>query len=146
VKEITRIHLAKTPYEIEINAKKDLEKYLAEIEKNMQADADAMREIEARMVEILAERDVKSDGVVTADDVAAIKQTLGGSEEFAGDEVAPSKRPESVDSDKKLMRDLDNAWVGGGVVRVNGKPVQRKGDKLTCGDTSANGSSVVRCG
>jgi uncharacterized Zn-binding protein involved in type VI secretion len=36
--------------------------------------------------------------------------------------------------------------VGGGVVRVNGKPVQRKGDKLTCGDTSANGSSVVRCG
>lgn len=113
MKEITRIHLAKTPYEIEINAKKDLEKYLAEIEKNMQADADAMREIEARMVEILAERGVKSDGVVAADDVAAIKQTLGGSEEFAGDEVTPSKRAESIDGDKKLMRDIDNAWVGG---------------------------------
>jgi uncharacterized Zn-binding protein involved in type VI secretion len=36
--------------------------------------------------------------------------------------------------------------VGGGVVRVNGKKVQRKGDSLTCGDTSAGGSSVVRCG
>ena len=28
MKEITRIHFAKIPYEIEIEAKKDLEKYL----------------------------------------------------------------------------------------------------------------------
>ena len=112
MKEITRIHLAKTPFEIETSAKKDLEKYLVEIEKNMQADADAMREIEARMIEILAERGVATSGVITAADVAAIKQTLGGSEEFADDEaiVAPAS---PVDDNKKLMRDLDNAWVGG---------------------------------
>ncbi len=73
MKEITRIHLAKTPFEIETSAKKDLEKYLAEIEKNMQADADAMREIEARMVEILAERGVATSGVITVADVVAIK-------------------------------------------------------------------------
>ena len=112
MKEITRIHLAKTPFEIETSAKKDLEKYLVEIEKNMQADADAMREIEARMVEILAERGTQAEGVITVADVTAIKQILGGSEEFADDEavVAPADK---VDSDKKLMRDLDNAWVGG---------------------------------
>ena len=33
MKEITRIHLAKIPYEIEIEAKKDLEKYLNALKK-----------------------------------------------------------------------------------------------------------------
>lgn len=110
MKEITRIHLAKTPFEIETNAKKDLEKYLSEIEKNMRADTDAMREIEARMVEILAERSVAENGVISASDVAAIKETLGEAQDFAGDE---SHDVSVVDSEKRLMRDLDNAWVGG---------------------------------
>lgn len=79
----------------------------------MQADVEAMREIEARMVEILAERGVKIDGVIAADDVAAIKQTLGGSEEFADDDAAASEHAQNIDTEKKLMRDLDNAWVGG---------------------------------
>lgn len=35
MKEITRIHLAKVPYEIEIDAKKVLQKYLDEL-KNIQ--------------------------------------------------------------------------------------------------------------
>ena len=58
MKEITRIHLAKTAFSVEIDAKKSLEKYLNSIQKNMHADAEAMKEIEARMVEILAERGV----------------------------------------------------------------------------------------
>lgn len=29
-------------------------------------------------------------------------------------------------------------------VRVNGKPIQRAGDSITCGDTAAHGSSNVR--
>ena len=33
MKEITRIHLAKVPYEIEIDAKKVLQKYLDELKK-----------------------------------------------------------------------------------------------------------------
>ena len=54
MKEITRIHLAKTAFSVEIDAKKSLEKYLNSIQKNMHADAEAMKEIEARMVEIFA--------------------------------------------------------------------------------------------
>ena len=48
MKEITRIHLAKTAFSVEIDAKKSLEKYLNSIQKNMHADAEAMKEIEAR--------------------------------------------------------------------------------------------------
>ena len=33
MKEITRIHLAKIPYEIELDAKKNLQKYLDELRK-----------------------------------------------------------------------------------------------------------------
>lgn len=36
--------------------------------------------------------------------------------------------------------------VGGGTVYINGKLAQRVGDKLTCGDTSAQGSSNVFMG
>ena len=69
MKEITRIHLAKTAFSIEIEAKSLLEKYLNSIQKNMNAEPEAMREIEARMVEILAERGVMKEGVISADDV-----------------------------------------------------------------------------
>ena len=69
MKEITRIHLAKTAFSVEIDAKKSLEKYLNSIQKNMHADAEAMKEIEARMVEILAERGVMKEGVISDDDV-----------------------------------------------------------------------------
>ena len=48
MKEITRIHLAKTAFSVEIDAKKSLEKYLNSIQKNMHADAEAMKEIEVR--------------------------------------------------------------------------------------------------
>ena len=69
MKEITRIHLAKTAFSVEIDAKKSLERYLNSIQKNMHADAEAMKEIEARMVEILAERGVMKEGVISDDDV-----------------------------------------------------------------------------
>ncbi len=48
MKEITRIHLAKTAFSVEIDAKKSLEKYLNSIQKNMHADAEAMKEIAAK--------------------------------------------------------------------------------------------------
>ena len=49
MKEITRVHLAKTPYDIEVDAKKQLEKYIQAIAQTMDSD-EVMREIEARMV------------------------------------------------------------------------------------------------
>ena len=45
MKEITRISLASLPYNVEIEAKKELEKYLHAVEHSLGADADAMKEI-----------------------------------------------------------------------------------------------------
>lgn len=112
MKEITRIHLAKTAYDIETAAKQDLAAYLADIERMMGSD-EAMYEIEARMVELLAERDVASGGVVTAADVAALRSQMGDPREFSeeGATSAPSE-PEAAPT-KRLMRDADRAWLGG---------------------------------
>ena len=53
MKEITRIHLAKIPYEIEIYAKKRLEKYLKDL-KIYSGDEDIFEDVEIRITEILA--------------------------------------------------------------------------------------------
>jgi len=115
MKEITRIHLAKTAFSVEIDAKKSLEKYLNSIQKNMHADVEAMREIEARMVEILAERGVMKEGVIGDDDVLAIKNQMGeprdfsdGSDDLTDELVDAGEKPE-----KQLMRDTDGAVIGG---------------------------------
>ena len=117
MKEITRIHLAKTAFSIEIEAKSSLEKYLNSIQKNMHAEPEAMREIEARMVEILAERGVMKEGVISVDDVLAIQKQMGESRDFADGD---SPVDDDLDGDgseskpeKQLMRDTDNAIIGG---------------------------------
>lgn len=117
MKEITRIHLAKTAFSIEIEAKSLLEKYLNSIQKNMHAESEAMREIEARMVEILAERGVMKEGVISVDDVLAIQKQMGESRDFAdGDSpVDDDLGGDGSESkpEKQLMRDTDNAIIGG---------------------------------
>ena len=117
MKEITRIHLAKTPFSAEIDAKKSLEKYLNLIQKNMHAEPEAMREIEARMVELLAERGVSKDGVIGNDDVLAVQKQMGESHDFSDDASEAIDEIEDKDIDdkpaKQLMRDPDNAIIGG---------------------------------
>ena len=118
MKEITRVHLAKTPYDIEVDAKKELEKYLRAIERAMDSD-DAMREIEARMVELLAERGVSSGGVISASDVADLRQKMGEPKEFSDGENETVDKAGSSTADtgekptKRLMRDRDHAVLGG---------------------------------
>lgn len=110
MKEITRIHLAQTPYDIEIDAKKVLQKYLADIEKSFQSDDDTTREIEARMVEILIESGVVTGKVVTSQDVEAIKQQLGEPGEFVDETTVEAA---VVHSNKRLMRDTEEGILGG---------------------------------
>lgn len=115
MKEITRVHLAKTPYSVEVDAKRELEKYLQEIEKRMAGDTDVMREIEARMVELLEERGVSRDGVISAVDVNSLREQMGEPSEFSEEPEADSVvdvEPEEKPS-KRLMRDTDNAVLGG---------------------------------
>ena len=108
MKEITRIHLAATPYNIEVAAKKELEKYIQGIEHALAADDDTLREIEARMIEILAERGVKDETVITMTDVTILKERLGAPGEFIDEPQQP------VGSDKKrLMRDEQGGMAAG---------------------------------
>ena len=117
MKEITRIHLAKTPFSVEVDAKKSLEQYLDSIQKNMHAEPEAMREIEARMVELLAERGVSKDGVIGHDDVLAVQKQMGEPRDFSDDASEAIDDIEDKDIDdkpaKQLMRDPDNAIIGG---------------------------------
>ena len=118
MKEITRIHLAKTPFSVEVDAKKSLEKYLNLIQKNMHAEPEAMREIEARMVELLAERGVSKDGVIGNDDVLAIQKQMGEPRDFS-DGSDNAETDVDVDdevlgnSSKQLMRDTEHGLIGG---------------------------------
>lgn len=118
MKEITRIHLAKTPFSVEVDAKKSLEKYLNLIQKNMHAEPEAMREIEARMVELLAERGVAKDGVIGNDDVLAIQKQMGEPRDFS-DGSDNAETDVDVDdevlgnSSKQLMRDTEHGLIGG---------------------------------
>lgn len=118
MKEITRIHLAKTPYSVELDAKKALEEYLLAIEKTMKADEDALREIEARMVELLEVRGVMSDQVISLSDVESLREQMGEPKEFSEDgESVVEEKTAIHEADekptKRFMRDTDNAVIGG---------------------------------
>lgn len=113
--EITRIHLAKVAYDIEISAKKQLEKYLKSLDEYTN-DEEVKRDIEIRMTEILAERGVAANGVITDDDVAALREQLGEPYEFAdesGDAAIGTDSTQAYGNERKLYRSTDNAVLGG---------------------------------
>lgn len=114
MKEVTRIHIAKISYEIEIGAKKDLEAYLKALE-NYSGDADVLEDVEIRITEILDERGVRKNGVITAADVDALKEQLGEPREFKGDEGDVLENGDAIaaDQNRKLFRDTDHAVFGG---------------------------------
>lgn len=115
MKEITRIHLAKTPYDIELDAKEVLQNYLSEI-KQMMGSEDTMYEIEARMVELLGERGVQSNGIITMSDVEDLRSKMGLPKEFSDSESTEDSQANLIPSNspaKRLMRDTDNAIFGG---------------------------------
>ncbi|HYG83805.1 MAG TPA: PspC domain-containing protein [Verrucomicrobiae bacterium] len=112
MKEITRIHIAKVAYDIEIEAKKDLEHYLETV-KNVTVDQEVVDDVEIRITEILAEHGVTSGGVVTATEIQAIKEQLGAPQEFGDGESRPTA-DEAYDKIRpRLFRDTDNAVLGG---------------------------------
>ena len=124
MKEITRIHLAKVSYDIELSAKKSLEKYCKDLA-FYAGDDEVMQDIEVRMTELFAERGVTKDGVITADDVAAIRKQLGEPSDFAPEgagDIAVGATP-SDGPNRRLYRDTDGAILGGvlaGVARFFG--------------------------
>ena len=109
MKEVTRISLASLPYDIEVEAKKAIEKYLHAIEVSLDADSDTMKEIEARIVELLTEGGVSKEMVIGMPAVERVKQQMGEPKEFIGepDEVTRIKQP------KRLMRSEGDEILGG---------------------------------
>ena len=83
--EVARIRLGRIAYDIDINAKKELEKYSRAIRKSLGQDSDVYDDIEIRMTEILADQDVQAGEVITLDDVLAIESQLGQPGDFASD-------------------------------------------------------------
>jgi|GEM_PF-2278261 len=117
--EITRIHLARTPYEIDIAAKVELEKYLREVRKSL-SDEELMNDIEIRMTEILDERGVNRDGVITLSDINAIRERLGEPRDFKDDNQNTDENwQDNVFThgkdgpSKRFYRDEDSGMFGG---------------------------------
>ncbi|MDK2899185.1 MAG: hypothetical protein PWQ10_372 [Patescibacteria group bacterium] len=113
MKEITRIHIAKTPYDIEIAAKKEIDKYIKALEIYAD-DNELLQDIEIRITELLADRDVTSNGVITVDDVISIREQLGEPKDFMGEDGRTNNVVEPThNTERKLYRNKDNAVLGG---------------------------------
>lgn len=110
--EITRIHIAKIAYDTELAAKKQLEKYLQALETYAQDD-EVVMDIEIRITELLESRGVKAGGVITSEDITAIRTQLGEPHEFADDAGDIAIGPSTLSSDRRLYRSLDSAVLGG---------------------------------
>lgn len=114
MKDITRIHIAKVPYNVELSAKKNLEKYINSLEMYT-ADQEVLEDIEIRMTELLLERGVKQDDVISDADVAAVREQLGEPKEFMTDDSLVVVDPEVLNESapRKLYRNSDTALLGG---------------------------------
>jgi len=114
MKDITRIHIAKVPYNIELSAKKNLEKYINALELYT-GDWEVLEDIEIRITELLLERGVKSESVISDADVTAVRAQLGEPKDFMSEDGAEVIDPEvlSGDAPRKLYRNVDNALLGG---------------------------------
>ena len=111
--EITRIHIAKIPYDIEITAKKEIEKYIKSLELYAD-DIELLRDIEIRITELLSLRGVVANGVISNDDVIAIREQLGEPKDFmSGDINLIDDRDDSNNIKRRLYRNIDNAILGG---------------------------------
>jgi len=111
--EITRIHLAKVAYDVDIAAKKHLERYIKELEEYT-GGGEVLMDVEIRMTELLAERHVRAGGVITNDDVDALRAQLGEPYEFAEEDgdIAVGPIDEQVHP-RRFFRDTHGAVLGG---------------------------------
>lgn len=110
MKEIIRVHIAKVPYDIELTAKKELEKYLKALE-GYAGEPEVYDDMEVRVTELLAESGVVSGGVITLDDIKRVRQILGEPEQLESDDDSSASTDKSAP--KRLYRDMDNAVLGG---------------------------------
>lgn len=123
MKEISRVHLAKVSYDIELDAKQELAEYFEQL-RQVAGDESIFDDVEIRVTEILHELGVEKNGVITTSEVVRIKTQLGDPEVFSDAEVEPvdSKKSEDIksedknssfDSERRIYRDKFNGVLGG---------------------------------
>jgi len=113
MKEVTRIHIAKVSYDIEIAAKKKLESYIDALTVYAE-DENVLEDIEIRITELLEQRGIKANGMIGLEDVASIRETLGEPSYFSGEgDIAIGPEEDVVNPSRKLYRDIDRAVFGG---------------------------------
>lgn len=113
MKEITRIHIAKVAYDIELDAKNDIEQYIKALERYAN-DPDILDDIEIRITELLSERGVAAGGVIAKDDVVSVRAQLGEPSDFAAEGAEEMIASESSgEESRRVYRDTENAIVGG---------------------------------
>ena len=120
MKEINRIHLAKVPYEIEIDAKKELTKYFNDLQKYAN-DESIFDDVEIRVTEILSDLGVNKNDIISLEDVSKIKKQLGDPEVFAGPDIVTETDEYEVEdaniketvAKKKIYRDKSTAMIAG---------------------------------
>jgi len=116
--EIKKIHLGRHPFTIAIDAYKTLQLYLHAIEQEVGNNHDVLKEIELRMAELLAERNITGEKVILPEDVAFLKEQLGTPADFKEDndndsEDGSSHAETDETSVKRLYRDTDRAAIAG---------------------------------
>ncbi len=108
--EVTKIHLGRQAFTISVDAHRELKGYLDAIKRHV-SDEGVVSEVELRMAELLAERDVKDEQVILPADVDFLKEQLGNPKDFAeDDEQETADQPTDT---KRLFRDTDNAMLAG---------------------------------
>lgn len=119
MKEVTRIRIAEVSYDIEIAAKKKLESYIDALSAYAEDD-NVLEDIEIRITELLDERGILVNGVISLDDVDAIRTILGEPKYFLGegDMAIGPDGDWDIQARRKLYRDIDGAVLGGVVSGV----------------------------
>lgn len=113
MREITRIHIAKIAYDIELEAKKDLENYVKALERYAN-DQEILDDIEIRITELLAERGVIAGGVITSSDVAAVRGRLGEPSDFVSEDTEQEIIESGTENlPRRVYRDESEAILGG---------------------------------
>ena len=115
MKDVTRIRIAKVSYDIELGAKKQLEGYIQALSLYAE-DENVLEDIEIRITELLSERGVGANDVISSEDVAALREILGEPKNFSGEgdiAIGDDEGVSEIGSRRKWYRDIDRAVLGG---------------------------------
>jgi phage shock protein PspC (stress-responsive transcriptional regulator) len=117
MKKTTNANIGGRVFTLEEDAYADLTTYLKAVEKNLGRNPDKeeiLADIESAIAERLSQQMTKYKQVITAEDINALKRTMGSAEEFgeeedAGDETVREENEEP----KKLYRNPDDMAIAG---------------------------------